>query len=234
MSVLYPVFVSGNLYLISSPIGNPKDISVRAKECLEQLTVLACEDTRVIGRFLKTWGIGEQKKLISYYEHNERKQVPYILNFLKSGEDVGLVVCAGTPLISDPGYVLVREAIAEGISVKMIPGPCACISALLISGLPPDKFLFLGFPPRKEGEQRRFFEKFLGLGITLIFYESPRRLYKTLFRLQVLLKNHKIVICRELTKTYEEVIRGQVGDILLKLKDQKIRGEITVVLGLSK
>ena len=223
--------MGGKLYIIAAPIGNPKDITDRAKEMLGQLTFLACEDTRTAKRQLQTWQIPcEHKRFISLFEHNERQRVSLLLDVLRQGQDVGLLVSRGTPMISDPGYILTREAIEAGMEIKALPGPSACISALLVSGLPSDKFLFLGFPPRKEGQQRRFFEKYKDLDLTLIFYESPRRVLKTLTRLEPVFSNWNMAVCRELNKPYEEIIRGRLSDVLNHIKDKKILGEITVVL----
>lgn len=222
--------MTGTLYVISGPIGDVRDISDKAKEHLASLNTLVCEDTRLASRLLKASGIETQKRLIALFEHNERARVEGVLKLLRAGEDVGLIVSAGTPMISDPGYVLVREAIRQEIPVQVVPGPTALIAALLFSGLPPDKFIFLGFPPRKEGKQVNFFKKYAALDLTLIFYESPRRLVKTLTNLLSLFETWQLAVCREMTKPHEEIIRGLYGEVLSKLQEKEVLGEITVVL----
>lgn len=220
----------GTLYLVGLPIGNVKDLTVRARELLEKINIFACEDTREFRHFLKELSRGQDPELISFFEHTEKRKTPALLQRLKKGETIGLVVSRGMPLISDPGYVLVREAFKENIPVRVIPGVSALTTALLASGLPPDKFLFLGFPPRKEGKQRNFFEKYKEIDVTLIFYESPRRLIQTLKNLEPLFSNWHMAICRELTKAHEEVIRGNYSQVLAGLASKEVLGEITVVL----
>lgn len=222
--------MSGILYLVSLPIGHSGDISQRAQEILSAVNIIACEDTRVMTRHLKAWGVGRVPQLVSFYEHNERKRVPELITRLQEGLSIACVSDAGSALISDPGYILMREAIRASILVQVIPGPTALITALLLSGLPPDKFIFLGFPPKKEGAQVKFFERFKEVGVTLIFYESPLRLVKTLTRIKPLFLNWDIAICREMTKIHEEVIRGSFLEVFSKINNRKILGEVTVVM----
>ncbi|HBQ20466.1 MAG: 16S rRNA (cytidine(1402)-2'-O)-methyltransferase [Deltaproteobacteria bacterium GWA2_38_16] len=221
---------SGTLYVIGLPIGNLKDISHHAQEVLQKLNILACEDTRHAFQLLKDLNLPHNKKLISLYKDNEQRRVPILLKLLKEGNDIGLIVSRGMPLISDPGYVCIREIIQQNIPLHILPGPSACTAALAISGLPPDKFVFLGFPPRKPGKQKNFFEKYAKLEITLIFYESPRRIDKTLHNLEPLFGTWNIAICRELTKIHEEVIRGNYSETLNSLKEKKWLGEMTILI----
>src|SRR3989338_721471 len=220
----------GTLYVVGLPIGNVKDLTQRSKEVLEKIKVFACEDTREFKRLAKELSLPQEQELISFFEHTERAKTPYLIQRLKEGEDIGLVVSRGMPLISDPGYVLVREALRQNIPLHVIPGVNAGTTALAVSGLPCDKFLFLGFPPRKPGKQLHFFEKYSSLDVTLVFYESPRRLMKTLQNLKPLFGDWAIAICRELTKQHEEVIRGNYTHVLEGLAHKEILGEITVVL----
>lgn len=220
----------GTVFFIGLPIGSQKDITERAKEVLKDLPVLACEDTREIAKLLKDLGIPDRKELIALFEHTERIKTPKLIERLKGGQDMGCVVSRGMPGVCDPGYILLREAIRNQIPIQVIPGVSAVTMALVVSGLPPDKFLFLGFPPRKEQKQRNFFEKYKDLDVTLIFFESPRRLYKTLKNLEIFFSSWNIAICRELTKTHEEIIRGKYSDVVIGLEKKEILGEITVVL----
>ncbi|MEK7790612.1 MAG: 16S rRNA (cytidine(1402)-2'-O)-methyltransferase [Deltaproteobacteria bacterium] len=223
----------GTLYVISVPIGNISDISLRAKQYLEKLKFFACEDTRDFTRLLRDLDIPHipmTKNLFSCFEHNEKKQISKMIEWLKRGEDVGIVSSRGTPLISDPGYLLTRAAMDEGIRVVPLPGASSVMAALVASGLPADKFVFLGFPPRKKGEQRRFFEKFSDLDVTMVFFESPYRLYKTLKNNESLFGGAYVVVCRELTKPYEEILRGKYEHISEIIKNRKILGEVTVVI----
>lgn len=220
----------GTLYLISTPIGNTLDISSRAKEYLTKLKFFACEDTRDFTRLLRELDIPSDKNLFSCFEYNERKQVSKIIDLLKGGEDVALVSSRGTPLISDPGYILTRTAIDEQIRVVPLPGATSVMAALTASGLPADKFIFLGFPPRRSGEQRRFFEKFSDLDLTIIFFESSYRCYRTLKNIEPLFQDAHLVICRELTKPYEEILRGKYQQVLSDMGDKRLLGELTLLL----
>ncbi len=220
----------GTLYLISIPIGNILDVSLRAKHHLEKLNVFACEDTRDFSRLLRELDIPLNKTLVPLFEHNERAQISKLIELLKSGEDVGIVSARGTPLISDPGYLMTRAAIDEGIHVVPLPGATSVMAALVASGLPTDKFVSLGFPPRKKGEQRRFFEKFSDLDLTIVFFESPYRVIKTLKNIEPIFQNAHLAICRELTKPHEEILRGKYLAMITELKDKKILGEVTIII----
>lgn len=210
----------GTLYIVATPIGNLEDISIRAIKTLFSVDGIACEDTRKTGfllrelqkrypEFAKPANGEKYQRMLSYYEQNEMQRIPEILTALKNGLNIALVSDAGTPLISDPGFKLVRECINEGISIDSIPGPSSAIVALTRSGLPTDKFLFLGYPPRKPGNRQRFFQNVKEsqeiLSSTIILFEAPHRLLKILKELQDFFGDKEIVIARELTKLHEEV-----------------------------
>ena len=168
----------GKLIVVATPIGNLDDLSPRARRALVEADLVACEDTRHTGRMLSRLGI--EARLLSLHEHNERQRVPRILEQLEDGMQVALVSDAGTPLLSDPGFLLVRGAAAQGIPVEHVPGASAILTALVVSGLPPYPFTFLGFPPPRKGKRQRFFDRFSGLAHTLIFFESPHRIVASL------------------------------------------------------
>ena len=206
------------LYLVSSPIGNMKDITLRAIEVLSKVEAIVCEDKREVVKLLREYKI-PQKPLIPFYEEVENQKTEDVLA-LAQNFDVALISDAGTPLISDPGYKLVREAIRRGIKIESLPGPCAAVSALTLSGLPPDKFLFLGYPPEKQSHAIKLLEslKSLTFNSTIIFYVSPHKLLKFL---KLLNPDQQVVVCRELTKIYEEVWRGSSAEALNKFHDPK-------------
>ena len=222
----------GTLYLVTTPIGNMKDITLRAIEVLSHVDMIACEDTRKTGLLLQKLKITHKPELISYYEENEQKRIPEIIKYLKEGKSVALVSNAGTPTISDPGYKLVRECINENIPVASIPGPSSVLTALTSSGLPTDKFLFLGFLPKKKGKRKQILES-LPKKTTIIFFESPFRLLKTLRELKELLGDIDIVICRELTKMYEEIRREKIQTSINHFLEVKPKGEFTLLFHLS-
>lgn len=219
------------LYLISLPIGNSKDVTWRAVETLEKVEVLLCEDTRVTKRLLDVLKIKNRPKLISFYDQVEREKTGQILTFLEEGKEVGLVSDAGTPLLSDPGWYLIRECLKKNFEFKVIPGVSALTTAVCLSGLPMDKFSFLGFLPKKGGKRRKIFEIYKQTGDSRIIYESARRVEKTLKDILESWGNKPIVICREMTKEHEETIRGTTKEILEKIKAKKLRGEIVLVVG---
>lgn len=212
------------LHLVSTPIGNLEDISLRAIRVLKEADVIVAEDTRHTGLLLKHFEI-PHKPMISLYDEIETQKLDDLMSLVEL-QKVALVSDAGTPLISDPGYKLVREAIKRGIKVESIPGPTAAIVALTLSGLPPDKFLFLGFPPEKDSHQKELIEKIKAMPIkcTKIFYVSPYKLKKFLANLDPELD---IVICRELTKIYEQVWRGKVSEA--KSIFREVKGELVVL-----
>lgn len=215
------------LYLLATPIGNLKDISLRALETLHAVDVIACEDTRVSQRLLAHYGIAE-KKLLAYHDHSDARDRKRILSLLEEGKSLALVSDAGTPLISDPGYKLAREAIAGGHYVTAIPGACAMVMALTLSGLPSDKALFLGFLTAKPGSYASELRAFAAFEGTLVMYERPSRLKALLTALAEVWQPAGIAIARELTKRFEEVIRGDV-EALLSRDLEALKGEVVVV-----
>ncbi|MAW65573.1 MAG: 16S rRNA (cytidine(1402)-2'-O)-methyltransferase [Flavobacteriales bacterium] len=216
------------LILIPTPIGNLEDITLRAIETIKKVDFLLAEDTRHTGKLLKHLNI--EKKMWSYHAHNEHKSILPIIDKIKSGELVGLVSDAGTPGVSDPGFLLIRECIKAGVDIETLPGPTALIPALVGSGLPCDKFYFEGFLPHKKGRQSRL--KFLAtLPCTIIFYESPHRLLKTLKQIEEFIGgNRQSCIVRELTKVYETFHRGLITDQIILFEKHPPKGEIVLVL----
>ncbi len=217
------------LYIISTPIGNLKDITLRAVETLKSVDLIAAEDTRRAGTLLRHLDI--QKNIISYNEKNEYKRIPEIISMLKEEKNIALVSDSGTPLISDPGFKLVREAIKEDIVVTSIPGPCASIAALTSSGLPTDKFAFYGFLTKKKQAKIDFLKSLDNRDETIIIYESPYRIEKTLNLMKEIIPQKNIVIARELTKKFEEFLRGTPEDIIKKIGNKKLKGEIVILIG---
>jgi 16S rRNA (cytidine1402-2'-O)-methyltransferase len=218
----------GTLYIVSTPIGNREDITLRALRILKEADLIAAEDTRHTGLLLNHFGI--PTPLTSYFEGNELKKKEFILSKLRQGHRVALVSDAGTPGISDPGFRLIQTAIENQIPVVPIPGPSAVIAALSISGLPTDAFLFKGFLPHKSKKKRDLLKELEEVRETLIFYESPHRLSETLKDIFDLLGDREIVLTRELTKIYEEVLRGKVSEIQTQIGERKLKGEITLVI----
>jgi len=222
--------MTGQLYLVSLPIGNLEDITLRAIKTLREVNLIVAEDTRNTRRVLERYRIKTPFSR-SYYQGVERKRVEPILSLLKEGKDLALVSDAGTPLISDPGYPLVRAAIAAGIAVVPIPGPTAAITALVASGLPTDHFAFDGTVPRKEGERRAYLEAIHEEQRTIILYESPHRLLTTLKEIAKVLPERRVVLARELTKIHEEFLRGSADEILQTLDARgEVKGECVLLI----
>ena len=215
----------GTLYLVSTPIGNLEDITLRALRVLRESALVAAEDTRTARKLLTHYGISA--RVISYNEHNMRTRTPELLAALETG-DVALVSEAGTPGVSDPGYELAIAAIATGYKVSPVPGPAAVIAALTASGLPMRQFTFLGFLPRRSKERRDLFTGMAREQRTLVFFESPHRLQAALEDLQAALGERRLAVCRELTKLYEEVFRGTVAEAIAHFTQP--RGEFTIVV----
>jgi 16S rRNA (cytidine1402-2'-O)-methyltransferase len=220
--------MDGILYIVSTPIGNMEDITLRALRILKEVDLIAVEDTRRTGLLLKHFGI--QAPLTSYFEGNELKKREFILSKLKEGKHIALVSDAGTPGISDPGFRLIQLAIESQIPIIPIPGPSAAITALSVSGLPTDAFFFEGFLPHKSKKRRDLLKQLEEVKETLIFYESPHRISETLQDILEILGDREIVLTRELTKAYEEIIRGKVSDIRDQIGEKKLKGEITLVI----
>lgn len=232
----------GNLYIVATPIGNLQDISFRAIETLQTVDVIACEDTRKTGLLLHHISIYrailEEKvgkpRLISYYEQNELQRIPEIISALKDGLNIALVSDAGTPTISDPGFKLVRECISEGIKVESIPGPSSVISSLVVSGFPTDKFLFVGYPPKKQGHRKKMLENIALMiriiKVTVVMFEAPHKLIRTLNELRGIFGDIDIVVARELTKIHEEIRREKVSSSIEHFTKTNPKGEFVILL----
>lgn len=221
--------MAGILYIVATPIGNLEDMTYRAVRILSEVDQIAAEDTRHSLKLLNHFNI--TKPLTSYFDHNQQFKGERILNALRQGRSVALISDAGTPCISDPGYQLVRDAVAEGIQVIPIPGACAAVAALSGSGLPSDCFTFAGFPPARQGKRRTFLADLAGRPGTLILYEAPHRLEATLRDISEVLGERHIVVARELTKIYEEFMRGTASEIMAAVALGKIRGEVVILVG---
>jgi 16S rRNA (cytidine1402-2'-O)-methyltransferase len=219
----------GSLYVVATPIGNREDITLRALRVLGEVDLIAAEDTRHTRRFLQYHRISG--RLLSYHEHNEARRTPELIQRLKDGVSVALVSNAGTPAVSDPGFRLVRAVLEAGLPVVPVPGACAAVCALSVSGLPTDTFVFIGFLPRKKGDRQRQLEALSGLKKTLIFYESPRRILAIIKEIQGVMGDRFAVIGREMTKRYEEVLRGSLSMVgRLLEKRGEIKGECTLLV----
>jgi len=218
----------GILYICGTPIGNLEDITLRALRILKKVKLIAAEDTRHTKKLLNHYQINT--KVTSYYEYNKFKKAPYLLEILKNGQDIALVSDAGMPGISDPGYILINLTLKNNIKIIPVPGVSALITALVVSGLPTDKFVFEGFLPRKIKERKRYYKSIENEERTIIFYETPHRLKKALKDMLDVWGERKIVIARELTKMYEEIIRGNLSQVLTEINTKEIKGEITLVV----
>lgn len=219
---------AGTLYIVATPIGNLEDITFRAVRILKEVDLVAAEDTRHSRKLLSHFGIS--KPLTSYFDHNQNFKGSYLLEHLREGLSVALISDAGTPCISDPGYQLVRDAAAAGITVVPIPGPSAALAALSAGGLPTDMFTFVGFLPSRPGKRRERLADLKGEGRLLVLYESPKRLLATLADLREICGDRQVVVARELTKMHEEFIRGDVGTVLEELRGRQIRGEVVLLV----
>lgn len=218
----------GALYIVSTPIGNLEDITIRAVKVLSEVDLIAAEDTRKTKILLSHYNIN--KPLISYFSYNEKKRIPMLIANLKSGRSIALVSEAGTPGISDPSLQLIRDVLTENIPVTSVPGPTAFLPALVASGLPCDKFVFAGFLPQKKG-RRTSLERLSRKHHTIILYESPHRLLKTLNEINNIFGNRKVCIAREMTKKFEEFIRGNVKDVIEHFSKHRIKGEFVIIIG---
>jgi 16S rRNA (cytidine1402-2'-O)-methyltransferase len=222
----------GDLYIVATPIGNLEDLTFRALRTLGEVSVIVCEDTRQTRKLLNKYSI--KKKLISYYHPKESQKIPQIISLLKQGKDVALVTDSGTPGISDPGYPLIREAITQGIKIIPIPGPAAITAALSAAGLPTHRFLFLGFLPPKKEATKKLLVSLKNEKATLVFYLPTRKILSFLDLTRETIGNRQIVIAREMTKIYEEFLRGTTEELLKKLEEKKLKGEATVLISGSR
>lgn len=223
----------GKLYIVSTPIGNLEDITLRALRILKEVDIIVCEDTRRTQILLNHYNI--KKPLLSYYSYNEIKRIKTIFNILQEGKNIALVSDSGTPGISDPGAVLIKKAIESGYTVESIPGPSAFVSALVCSGLATNGFVFLGFLPRKENKIKKIISESMKLGKTIIFYESPYRIKKTVELCRNIFGNNaQCVIAREITKKFEEYIRGKLDEIYQMISQNNIKGELVVMIEPSR
>jgi 16S rRNA (cytidine1402-2'-O)-methyltransferase len=221
--------MKGNLYVVSTPIGNLEDISLRAIRTLKEVDLIACEDTRNTRKLLSHYDI--KRPLTSYHEHNEKVKAKELLRQLRSGKNIALVSDAGTPGISDPGFRLVKIASENGIDIISVPGPSAAVAALSISGLPTSSFSFFGFLPKAKNKKENFLKEIQGSEQTLIFYESSRRVIDTLVSIFEVFGDREISVSRELTKMFEETMMGKISDVIEKLRGKKdLKGEFTLVI----
>jgi 16S rRNA (cytidine1402-2'-O)-methyltransferase len=220
--------MAGILYIVATPIGNLEDMTFRAVRVLKEVDLIAAEDTRHSRKLLNHFGINTP--LTSYYDHNQLLKGPQLIEQLLQGKNIALISDAGTPCISDPGFRLVQDAVAANIKVVPIPGACAAITALSASGLPSDSFFFAGFPPARQARRRSFLADLAALPGTLILYEAPHRLSETLSDLAVILGDRQVVVARELTKFYEELLSGTAGQLADAVRDGKERGEVVILI----
>ena len=217
-----------SLVVCPTPIGNLEDITLRALSALREADLVACEDTRRTRTLLDRYGVSA--KLLSYHEHNEERRVPELLDRMREGQTVALVSDSGMPLVSDPGYLLVRACVAAGLAVEVLPGPSAAIAALVASALPADRWRFVGFLPRKRGDLRW---ALAAPGGTMVAFESPRRVPATLALLAEIDPAREVAVCRELTKLHEEVVRGSAAELAARYAGSPPKGEVVLVLAPS-
>jgi len=226
-----PPLAPGTLYLVATPIGNLEDITLRALRTLKECDVIAAEDTRRTGQLLKHFGIS--RPLLSCFQFNEAKRSEEIITRLRRGEKVALVTDAGSPGISDPGQRMVQVVLTAGLRVEPVPGACALVAALTASGLPTDEFHFIGFLPHKSGQRRNVLESLKHIAGTLVLYESPYRMEKLLAELNAIFPERTVVLARELTKKFEELLRGKPAELLDLARKRSLKGEFVVLIGAS-
>jgi 16S rRNA (cytidine1402-2'-O)-methyltransferase len=221
--------LAGVLYIVATPIGNLEDVTQRAIRVLKEVDLIAAEDTRHTRKLLAHYGIAT--KLASYYDEVEAEKAPLLVKEIKNGKSIALVSDAGTPTLSDPGFRLVREAVLAGVSVIPVPGPSALLAVLSVSGLPTDRFVFEGFLPGKKRERRKRLQSLRLEERTLVFYEAPQRIRETLQDMLELFGDRELVLGREVTKLYEEFVRGRISEVITEIDRKEPRGEITLVVG---
>lgn len=220
--------MQGMLYLVATPIGNLQDISQRALETLKTVDIIACEDTRHTGKLLKHFSI--TGKLVSYHEHNEEKRAEEFAKLLQIGKSIAIVSDAGTPGIADPSFRIVQKAHETGTKITVIPGAVAFTNAVVVSGLPTDSIFFGGFLPPKKGERRKRLEEVCKIPATLVFYETPHRIAKSINDCVEVLGNRKACVVRELTKIHEEIVCDNLEELRIKFSAQKTKGEIVLII----
>lgn len=219
------------LYLVATPIGAARDITLRALDILNSAEVLAAEDTRTLRHLMDIHGIPLRgRRIVAYHDHNADRQRPMLIEALKGGASLAYTSDAGTPMVADPGFKLTRDAAEAGLRLHAVPGPSAALAALTVAGLPSDRFLFAGFPPNADGARETWLRQWAAVDATLILYESPRRVKETLGKLCEIEANRPIVICRELTKKFEEVIRGTAQELADLVPEAGLKGEVVLVL----
>ena len=219
----------GALYVVATPIGNLEDITLRAIRVLKEVEIIAAEDTRRTRKLLGAYQISTP--MTSLYDRIEDRKSSVLISKMHDGMDVAIVSDAGTPGISDPGYVLVSKAIAEGIEIIPVPGASAVVTALCVSGLPTDSFAFYGFLPSRSGKRKQFLSTLMDEAKTLVFYESPKRLIESIRDIGEVLGNRNVVVLREMTKVFEEIMRGTLGEVINQLQGRVVKGEVTLVIG---
>lgn len=215
------------MWVVGTPLGNPGDLSPRARQCLENVDLILAEDTRREALACARWGV-EAKRFVSYHDHNEKEKASAIMELLRQGQDIALISDAGMPVLADPGYALIRACREAGLPVSVIPGPCAPVTALAGSGIPPQPFVFFGFLPRKRSDQEATLAPFASLPATLIFFERKDRLQETLTHAFSLLGSREVCVARELTKTHEEYLRFRLETLPVL---DNLLGEVTVIIG---
>lgn len=222
--------MNNGLYVVATPIGNLADISQRALEVLTQADVIACEDTRVTRKLFALLSLDANKPFITYQDHNEEQQAQKLIDLISEGKSLALVSDAGSPLISDPGYKLVRKCREQGVKVWTVPGCCAVISALQLSGLPTNRFMFAGFIPNKEKAREDLFQELCEINSTLVFYETAQRIEKTLGVAKKYFQNREIAVAREITKLYEECLNGTAEELILHFENNPPKGEMVLMV----
>lgn len=222
--------LNSGLYIVATPIGNLKDLSERAREILSEADIIAAEDTRVTKKLFTLSGLSGSKPFVTYEDHSEQEKFQEIIDLINSGKSVALVSDAGSPLISDPGYKLVRECRKQNIKITTIPGACAVICALQLSGLPTNRFMFAGFVPNKDKARFNLFTELKSINTTLVLYETAVRLQKTLIMLAEIMPDREVAIIREISKIYEECLSGSAMELSQRLAENPVKGEIVLVI----